>query len=37
MVRKVSATVLNRMLKTTLRLPKAIWTISLGRVKTTWK
>ena len=31
------ATVLNRMSKTTLRLPKAIAAISFGRVKTTWK
>ena len=37
MVRRVSATVLNRMPKTTLRLPKQMAEISFGRVRTTWK
>ena len=37
MVRRVSATVLNSMSKTTLRLPKAIRAMPLGRVKTAWK
>ena len=35
MVRRVSATVRNRMSKTTLRLQKAMAAIALGRVKTT--